>query len=82
MLKLCIDKVDNGYVLTPDPSTEQDPQVFEIDEDEDKEAESFTKVLWAITEYFDQIGSRYDKKRISITTKKGDKWEPKEAGAE
>jgi hypothetical protein len=80
MLKLCIDKVDNGYVLTPDPSTEKDPQVFEIDDE--NEAESFTKVLWAITEYFDHLGSRYDKKRISITTKKGDKWEPKEAGAE
>lgn len=80
MLKLCIDQVDNGYVLTPDPSSEKDPQVFEIDEE--NEAESFTKVLWAITEYFGQSGSRYDKKRIFITTKKGDKWEPRVAGAE
>lgn len=73
MLKLCIDKVDNGYVLTPDPVLELDPQVFEIDED--NEAESFTKVLWAITEYFGMMGSRHDNKRIFITTKKGDKCE-------
>lgn len=80
MLKLCIDEVNNGFVFTPDPSMETDPSVYTIDEDE--EAESFVKVLWAITEYFGMIGSRYDKKRILITTKKGDKWEPREAGAE
>ena len=73
MLQLCIDKVENGYVFTPDPTLDQDPQVFEIDEE--NEAESFTKVLWAITEYFGEMGSRYDEKRISITIRKGDKCE-------
>jgi hypothetical protein len=80
MLKLCIDKVENGYVLTPDPTTDQDPQVIEIDDEE--EIKGFINLLWAIVEYFDMGGSRHDKKRISITTKKGDKWEPREAGAE
>jgi len=74
MLKLCIDKVDNGYVLTPDPTLDQDPQVIEID-DED-ETKGFINLLWAITEFFGMSGSRYDKKRICIKTKRGDKWEP------
>ena len=73
MLKLCIDKVDNGYVLTPDPNCAEDPKVIEIDDEE--ETKGFINLLWAITEYFDMLGSRYDKKRIFITTKKGDKCE-------
>ena len=73
MLKLCIDEVNNGYVLTKDPTTGQDPQVIEIDYEE--ETKGFVNLLWAITEYFGMHGSRYDKKRISIKTVKGDKCE-------
>lgn len=73
MLKLCIDRVDNGYVLTKDPTTDQDPQVIEIDDEE--ETKGFVNLLWAITEYFGMMGSRYDKKRILIKTVKGDKCE-------
>lgn len=71
MIKLCIDKVDNGYVITPDPSSSQDPSVFT--QDDDHPARSFVDVLWFITEYFGEGGSRYDLERVSISLKKGDK---------
>jgi len=69
-MKLIIHRLDNGYSIHGDEVKE----VFEDGEDEFGELESTEKLLWAILEYFGQIGNRHDAKRLRIVMESGDKY--------
>lgn len=67
MTKLCIDRVDNGYIVTLDPNVEGDPVVFQ---DKDNELETFQELLYYIMDYFGHAGSKHDPERIFVEIKK------------
>lgn len=81
MEELTIQKVDNGFVINIPKCWDMDGNVsrvtlvFEAENDEYGMVDAMVNALWEIVEYFGLMGGRYDRKRITIGTKPGDKYE-------
>jgi hypothetical protein len=69
-MKLIIHRLDNGYSI----HGEEVKEVFEDGDDEFGELDSMEKLLWAVMDYFGQMGSRHDAQRLRITREPGDKY--------
>jgi hypothetical protein len=69
-----VTRVSNGYkVYIPrDDGDEEDKELVFGDIEEDS-LFSFESVLWELIDYFGMMGSRYDKERLVVTRKPGDK---------
>ena len=67
---ITIYRVENGYLLT-----DQDGRSWVCEENEKDELAHHEWMLWKVIEFFGFSGSRYDKERIRIVRKKGDKFE-------
>lgn len=71
-----IERLDNGFVCNMfDGDEEGDWNTSVYQEDENDELKAIEEVLWSIVEFFGKMGSRYDKERIHICRKRGDKFE-------
>jgi hypothetical protein len=74
LMEIKIKLVDNGCIV----STDESCCVFELKDESlknenDVDCKFVQQVLYHIVELCGWMGSRYDKKRIHITTKRGDK---------
>lgn len=81
MNELTITRANNGFILEFEEETEDGgpyPAAETIQDDENDELKSWESLLWFVMEYFALGGSRYDKKRLYIARKQGDKYEPPE----
>ena len=72
-MRLSIRRVSNGYIVTTiNQDIKSEYAVFE--ETNEDSVENLKNMLWHIVEEFGESGSRYDEKRIHITTQPGDKF--------
>jgi hypothetical protein len=71
---LTIEKVDNGFLLTAAEGTEviQEPEGVE---EWQSNLKLGTELCHRVLDYFGLNGDKYDEKRISITTRTGEKYE-------
>ena len=65
---LNIDKVENGYLLHKEDN--EKTEYYVIEENEDDELYAPEQLLWFVLEYFDELGSKHDKKRLRIVREK------------
>ncbi|MFH0805991.1 MAG: hypothetical protein V1901_03900 [Patescibacteria group bacterium] len=66
-MKLIIEEADNGYVLIYYSGT-QEKGFISIEEDSNGcKARTTQKLLYAIVEYFEILGSKHDEERIKIS---------------
>lgn len=81
MNDLTITRADNGFRMNWNEDGEDDiPIHYEevIQDDGTDEMKSGEELLWWVMNHFDLGGSRYDKQRLRITRKRGDKYESPE----
>lgn len=73
---IVIEMVRNGWIVRDKQDDDQE-HVYVFDEgDTDKYAiESFSRLLWLVTDLCAPTTSRYSAHRISIKIEPGDKWE-------
>ena len=82
-MKLTIEMVSNGWLLTDESDSEMPKRhVFEdagsdsiINPSKDT-MQAFSRLLWAVNDLIGPTTSRYSKHRLHISLKKGDKYEP------
>jgi hypothetical protein len=76
-LRLTIDTVFNGYVLTaPSCDVDERTKVFEYREDSelDPDPQTVARLLYEIIETIGAYGSRHDKERVRVVVEPGDKY--------
>jgi hypothetical protein len=69
MITLVVSKVVNGYMISHQNG---DIEVFE---ETDSEAQTFARLLWAISNDIGPSTSRYSQERVTVEVKPGDKYE-------
>jgi len=62
----------NCYILIGD--IEGVKRTWTIEEDENDDLKMHERLLWEVIEFFQMQGSRYDKERLTIVRKMGDKY--------
>jgi hypothetical protein len=79
-MKLTITTADNGYILeypnellTTSDDVHTDCEVFVIEND--NSAKAIQHLLYSIIDVLDVSGSRYDKERVYVEVRPGDKYE-------
>ncbi len=63
-------KVENGYLLKDNEGKQL------VVETEDDELATTEKLLWEIVNFFNLSGNKYDRERILITRKTGERYTP------
>lgn len=79
MNDLTIRHVTNGFILQWKDELESGrllPKSEIIQDDDYDEIKSGEELLWFILNYFGLGGSRYDRERLWVVRKRGDKYEP------
>jgi hypothetical protein len=73
-MRLSIDKVDNGFLCKFDDGDGYSEQVFEepFDPEYNPDPETMARLLRSVVDYFG-AGTRYDKKRVYVEVRPGDK---------
>ncbi len=64
-------KVENGFAIK-----DNEGKIMVVEEKDD-ELSATEQLLWKIVEFFNLMGDKYDKERISITKKTGERYTPK-----
>lgn len=75
-----VERTENGWIVVgTDGDGSSRRWVFTDKDDDTGEVFSLQEALWQVVECLDAIGSRYDRERISITMRRGDKYVEPEA---
>lgn len=77
---LRVERAENGYVLRFDDLDDVGDEIIEhvlvIGESDKDKLQAGEELLWWIMDFFSFGGSRYDKQRLHIARRRGDKYEP------
>lgn len=68
-MKLLIERVHNGYLITADLNTEDERRIV-LEENTDDELKAHEQLLYEIMDFFGFVGSKHDKERIRINREK------------
>ncbi len=72
--RLIISRVDNGYVIDGRADEGGAKIKWTIQDDERDELRSGEELMLTIADYFALLGGRYDKERLHICRRRGDKY--------
>lgn len=77
-MKIFIEKVTNGLVVTTHTSDEVEHVVFQESEDSKPPYKDVFELLWYLINTLGAYGSRYDEERLVVKYEPGDKCDPPE----
>lgn len=78
-----VQKVDNGYTVKFRDEEIATKKVYEVKDNSDEtNRDHFLNMIYDLIEYFGEIGSKYDKRRIKICYEIGTGWNGKRKDAE
>ena len=81
MWSVTINRVGNGFRRNWEEEGEDEMTLHQeevIQDDEQDELHAGEELLWWVMNYFDLGGSKFDKERLGIVRRRGEKYEPPE----
>jgi len=81
MWSVTINRAGNGFRMNWEEEGEDGMTLHQeevIQDDEQDELHAGEELLWWVMNYFDLGGSKFDKKRLGIARRQGEKYEPPE----